>query len=126
MQSTLVPCLSMTPARPPRRVRGLQGSTWMRTISGTTCRLSRTLQLLLEVESRQAAAGLLGSHGLGNLHSHLAKPAPAVESVRRSLNLGGAYEHLAEAERARQPFRAFEHAFSNTCAAELPVQIHPA
>src|SRR5215467_8566563 len=83
-------------------------------------------QLLLEVESRQSAARLLGGHGLGNLHSYLAKPAAAVEAVRRSLNLGGAYEHLAEAERACQLFRAFEHAFGNTCAAEISVQIHPA
>ena len=31
-----------------------------------------------------------------------------------------------KAERARALFRAFEHAFGNTCAAELPVEIHPA
>ena len=44
-------------------------------------------KLLIEVELRQPATGLLGGHGLGNLHSHLAKPTPAVEAVRRSLNL---------------------------------------
>src|SRR5262249_21115314 len=84
------------------------------------------LQLLLEVEPRQPAAGLLGRHCLGNLGSYLAKPAPAVEAVRRSLNLGGANQHLAEAERAGQLFRTFEHAFGKTGAAELLVEIHPA
>ena len=92
----------------------------------SAARQYRYLQLLLEVESRQPTAGLLGGHGLGNLHPHLAKPAPAVEAVRRSLNLGGAYEHLAEAEGACLMFCAFEHALGNICAAELPVEIHPA
>ncbi len=55
------------------------------------------LQLLLEVESRQATAGLFGGHGLGNLHPHLAVPAPAVEAIGRSLDLRRAYEHFAEA-----------------------------
>src|SRR5262245_6612143 len=105
-------------------VRRNTGERFMRAYPAAQIR--RYLQLLLEVESRQPASGLLGGHGLGNLHSHLAKSAPAVEAVRRSLNLGGAYEHLTKAERACHFFRAFEHAFGNTCAAELAVQIHPA
>ena len=57
-------------------------------------------------QNRVPAAGLLGGHGLGNVHPHLAKSARPVEAVRRSLNLGGAYEHLAEAEGACLIFRA--------------------
>ena len=56
------------------------------------------LQLFLEVESRQPTTRLLGGHSLGNFDMHLPVPIPAVEAIRRSLNLGGAHEHLPEAD----------------------------
>jgi hypothetical protein len=79
----------------------------------------------LKMKTGQAAAGLLGVHGLGDFGSDVSKPAFSIKADSRFLNLRGAQNHPGKSERTRFRLRMIEHALRDASAAVALVEIHP-
>src|SRR4051812_39326841 len=78
------------------------------------------------MKTGQAAAGLLGGHGLRNFGSDLLKSALSIKPVSGFLNPGRAHDHLREPERTRFRLGTTKHALRDAQPAVAFVEVHPA